>query len=78
MPEENGFLKTGETFSIKDLMYAMLIESDNTAAVTLSDLMDYGFISLMNVKAEELGMSNSKFFDATGLDTLASFHLNSL
>jgi D-alanyl-D-alanine carboxypeptidase len=64
-----GELKQGESFSVKDLLYMMLIESSNDAAEALSEKMGRdAFISLMNKKALELNMINTSYFNPSGLD----------
>lgn len=68
VPKENGHLKAGEVFSIKDLLYVMLMESDNAAAIALAESMGKGFVSVMNLKAKDLNMNNTIFFDPAGLD----------
>ncbi len=61
--------KTGDSFIVEDLLRIMLIESNNKAAYILSTYMgNEKFISLMNKKAEEIGMSDTFFSDTTGLD----------
>ena len=54
----------------KDLLYASLISSDNsaTAAVArLSGMSSDAFVTKMNEKAQSLGMTHSTFVDPTGL-----------
>lgn len=66
-------LKAGEIFYAKDLLYATLIGSDNTASYALSESVGTDkFIELMNKKAEELGLSDTSFSNTTGLG-LANF-----
>ncbi len=61
-------LKEGEVFFGKDLLYAMLIGSNNSASQAFSERMGTEkFIGLMNKKAEELGLSNTSFGNPTGL-----------
>jgi D-alanyl-D-alanine carboxypeptidase (penicillin-binding protein 5/6) len=61
--------KTGDSFIVEDLLRIMLIESNNKAAYILSTYMgNEKFISLMNKKTEEIGMSDTFFSDTTGLD----------
>jgi D-alanyl-D-alanine carboxypeptidase len=58
------WLKQGETFRVEDLIYAMMIQSANDAAYALAHMAGgtvKAFVSLMNVKARELGMNNSTF-----------------
>ncbi len=63
----------GEKFAAKDLLKAMLMNSDNTAARALAEHFggpekEKSFADLMNKKAEELGLRNSHFIDASGLE----------
>ena len=65
-----GFLP-GENFLARDLIKAMLVVSSNDAAEALA--RSYGpkeFISMMRRKAEQLGMFNTYYADATGLSSL--------
>lgn len=64
------YLDPKETFSVEDLLYAMMIQSANDAAVALAEHVGgtkEGFIELMNAKAQQLGMSNSRFSSVHGL-----------
>ncbi len=63
---ENGRLVIGEKLSARDLLYIMLIESSNDAAVALSDAVN-DFLSLMNKKAKEIGLEHTNFADSTGI-----------
>ena len=66
----------GETYKVRDLLYASLVESSNTAAQTLAEgrtIYNYNkkedqFISKMNKKAKDLGMKKTYFSNPTGLD----------
>ena len=63
---------SGEKFKAIDLLKAMLMNSDNTAARALAEHFAFGkeeeFGKFMNEKAQELGLRNSHFTDASGLD----------
>ncbi len=73
-PEETGSLKTGEKLSVNDLLHIMLIESSNDAAFALAEEVGVrSFIGLMNLKANNLKMENTYFFEPTGLDYEDSF-----
>ncbi|MBQ4061258.1 MAG: D-alanyl-D-alanine carboxypeptidase [Christensenellaceae bacterium] len=66
-------LVVGETVTIKDLLYCMMLPSGNDAATVLAHHLGgeegmAGFAALMNEKAAELGMTNSHFINAHGLD----------
>lgn len=62
---------SGEKFTAKDLLKAMLMNSDNTAARALAEHFggsEDKFVELMNQKATEIGLRNTRFMDAAGLD----------
>ena len=65
------YLKAGESYTVEDLLYGLLLVSDNDAASALAlhvaDSMEE-FAELMNAKAAELGMTESSFKNAHGLD----------
>jgi D-alanyl-D-alanine carboxypeptidase len=61
-------LKVGEKFYAKDLLYAMLIGSDNAASYALSESIgEDKFVGLMNAKAKEIGLLDTSFADSTGI-----------
>src|SRR5699024_12851377 len=64
-------LVQNKEYTVKSLYEAMAIYSDNGTSVALAELIagsEGDFVKLMNEKAEEFGMTNSKFVNATGLD----------
>jgi D-alanyl-D-alanine carboxypeptidase len=62
-------LVIGEHMTIKDLLYIMLIESNNNAAEYLASKIDRSnFMILMNEKAKKLKMKNTYFVNPHGLD----------
>lgn len=66
---EYGNLKVGEILQVQDLLYVMLIESSNDAAYALGEVIGIeGFRDLMNLKAKDMGLASSRFFNPTGLD----------
>ena len=61
-------LKTGDIFSVTELLYFSLIRSSNKAAYALSEQIGQEvFVDLMNKKAAEAGLQNTFFKDPTGL-----------
>lgn len=63
-----GELKKGETYSILELFYPLLLESSNDAAEALALTKDRkSFISDMNGKAKSIGLLNTVYEDASGL-----------
>jgi len=64
------YLDPKEQFPLEDLLYALMIQSANDAAVALASHVagtKEEFIVLMNQKAEELGMKNTRFYSVHGL-----------
>ena len=71
------WLEAGERMSLDDLLKATVIASANDAAVALAEHVagtEDAFVTLMNERAAELGMTNTTFKNATGLD--ADGHLS--
>jgi len=64
------FLKTGEKITIENLLYCLLMNSGNDAALALSDskVSREEFIELMNKKAHFLGLTSTRFADPAGLN----------
>ena len=64
-------LRAGERISVRDLVTAALIHSANDAAHALADHVagdEERFVSLMNARARELGLSQTHFVRPDGLD----------
>ncbi|MFA6106837.1 MAG: serine hydrolase [Patescibacteria group bacterium] len=64
------YLYYGEKMKVKDIFYVSLVASDNTATAALvhsTGMNEEEFVEKMNERAAILGMSNTKFIDATGL-----------
>ena len=63
-------MRNGMTLSRGDMMKIALMASENTAAASLARTFPGGtqvMLALMNAKAKELGMTSTRFDDATGL-----------
>jgi D-alanyl-D-alanine carboxypeptidase (penicillin-binding protein 5/6) len=64
------YLVEGETLTLRDLLYGMLLNSGNDAALAIAEYYggsEAGFATLMNEKARELGAHNSNFVNPSGL-----------
>lgn len=64
-------LFTGEEMTVENLLYGMLLPSGNDAAAVLAQNYPGGesaFVSRMNVKADELKLSNTHFLDPAGYE----------
>jgi serine-type D-Ala-D-Ala carboxypeptidase (penicillin-binding protein 5/6) len=65
------WLEPNEQMSVTDLFKAMAIGSANDAAVVFAEKIggsEPGFVNLMNQKAKTLGMNDTHFVNANGLD----------
>lgn len=66
---DNGGLVIDEKISVKNLLYALLMESSNDAAIALAEVFpETLFVDLMNKKAGELGLKDTYFIDPTGFN----------
>lgn len=64
------YLKEGETFSVEDLLRAVMIHSANDASVALAEHVagsPEAFVDLMNDKARQLGLEHTQFHSVHGL-----------
>lgn len=62
-------LKEKEKFFLKDLVASSLIESNNSAAFALAEIIGKeAFADLMNLEAKHLKMQDTYFINSTGLD----------
>ncbi|MCX8042732.1 MAG: D-alanyl-D-alanine carboxypeptidase [Desulfobacterota bacterium] len=64
------FLKEHETFTVDELLYALIVQSANDAAVALALHVagtTEAFVELMNRKARDLGMTATVFHSVHGL-----------
>ncbi|MFW5650618.1 MAG: serine hydrolase [Acetivibrio ethanolgignens] len=62
---------TGEKYKLEDLLYSLMLESHNDAAVAIAEHVGgsaEGFANLMNQKAKELTLSHTHFVTPNGLD----------
>lgn len=64
------YLKEGEVFTFEDLLYAMMVQSANDAALACANHVGgsrEAFVAAMNERAARLGMSRTKFVTPHGL-----------
>ena len=65
------WLEPGEQMTLDDMLKAICISSANDAAVAVAEYVggsETAFAEMMNVRAYELGMTNTHFVNACGLD----------
>ncbi len=65
------YLKAGEEITLRALLYGLLLQSGNDAAMVIACHVagsEADFVALMNEKAAALGMKNSSFANPSGLN----------
>jgi D-alanyl-D-alanine carboxypeptidase len=63
-------IREGEIFTVKDLLYGLLLESGNDCAEAIAEHISGSkekFAELMNNRAKELGCTNTNFVNPSGL-----------
>lgn len=74
------YLEAGEQMSVRDLLKGIAIASGNDASVAIAEHIagtEEDFVNLMNERAAQLGMKDSKFVNSNGLpapEQLTSAH----
>ena len=69
-------LVAGETLTVEDLLYGLLLPSGNDAAVALAEHVagsEAEFVALMNRRGQELGLTHSQFVNPHGWDDPAQW-----
>lgn len=69
------YLKPGEKYKVRDLLYAILIKSANDASIVLAEAVagsHWKFVQLMNAKAKKIGAKHTKFSNSNGLPSKAA------
>ncbi|GBE23718.1 MAG TPA: D-alanyl-D-alanine carboxypeptidase [Actinobacteria bacterium] len=74
--EAEADLVEGEEWTLRDLLTAMLVRSANDAAVAVAEGVGgsvENFVALMNEKARDMGLENTRFANPHGLDAPGHF-----
>lgn len=69
-------LQAGETLTLEDMLYTLLLPSDNAAAVAIARHIggtEAAFVEMMNAKAAEWGLQDTHFVNPHGLDDPAHY-----
>lgn len=67
----SAYLKSGDVVTVEELLYALLLQSANDAAVALAVHIGGSvdaFADMMNERAEKMGLSDTHFANPHGLD----------
>lgn len=65
------FLETGDLISVDEMLKGIAVASANDGAVAMAEYVagsEEEFVRQMNVRAKELGMTNTQFINTNGLD----------
>ncbi len=74
--EPKTWLREGDVLTVEQLLYALMVRSANSGAVALAEACSGSveeFAVLMNRKAAELGMKDTKFVNPNGLDATGHY-----
>ena len=69
-PGSQAFLDAGAQYPLRDLLKATIIASANDGAAALAEYLagtEDAFVRLMNARASELGLANTRYVNCTGL-----------
>ncbi len=75
MPKVKLGVQKGEYYKIKDLLYSLMLESHNDAAVVIAEHIGgsvEAFAGMMNQKARDIGCYDTFFITPNGLDATAT------
>ncbi len=64
------FIEAAKPVLVSDLVHGVIIQSGNDASIALAETLggtEEGFVAMMNAKAEQMGLTNTKFANATGI-----------
>ncbi|MGH7863576.1 MAG: D-alanyl-D-alanine carboxypeptidase family protein [Candidatus Binataceae bacterium] len=70
MGGSQAYLKEGESFSLEDMMKALVVHSANDASAAIAEHIGGstgGFVRMMNRRAQELGMKDTHYYSVHGL-----------
>ena len=65
------YIQVGEEITLRDLLYGLMLRSGNDAALAIAKYVGGSvddFVVMMNEKAKEIKMTNTKFNNPSGLD----------
>ena len=70
MGGSQAYLKEGETFTLEEMMQAIVVHSANDASAAVAEYIagsTDAFVRLMNRRAQQLGMKDSRYYSVHGL-----------
>ena len=69
------FIEPRKSVTVDELLRGMIVQSGNDASIALAELVggsEEAFVARMNQEAARLGMTNTRFANATGLSRPAA------
>lgn len=75
MPKVKLYVKQGEKYRLGDLLYSLMLESHNDAAIVIAEAVGgsvEGFAAMMNQKARDIGCYDTYFITPNGLDAVVN------
>ncbi len=67
-PEGDSKLRVGQTLLLRDLISLALVASSNDAIEAAAHTLGSNYLMVMNETAQTLGLTKTRFYNATGLD----------
>ena len=64
-------ISEGEVYTLEELLYGLMLNSGNDSAYAIAEGVagsEEDFVNWMNIKAKELNLNDTEFFDPSGLD----------
>nr|WP_226809811.1 D-alanyl-D-alanine carboxypeptidase family protein [Candidatus Vallotia lariciata] len=68
--ESRMFIEAKKPVTVHDLVYGMIVQSGNDAAIALAELIggsEAHFVEMMNEAVQKLGMKNTHYIDVSGM-----------
>jgi D-alanyl-D-alanine carboxypeptidase (penicillin-binding protein 5/6) len=68
--ESRTFIEANKPITVHDLVYGMIVQSGNDAAIALAELVggsESNFVNMMNAQAQRMGMNHTHFADVNGM-----------
>jgi D-alanyl-D-alanine carboxypeptidase (penicillin-binding protein 5/6) len=68
--ESRMFIEADKPVSVHDLLYGLIVQSGNDAAIALAELVggsESNFVDMMNAEVKRLGMKGTHFADVNGM-----------
>lgn len=75
MPKVKLYVRQGEKYRLKDLLYSLMLESHNDSAVVIAEAVGgsvESFAAMMNQKARDIGCYDTYFITPNGLDAVVN------